>query len=90
MGGACLGMAVDLASLGPGVGGVVVVDVAENEARGEGVGDAELQCIPLSETRDYSSQSSPGMMRRMNSSNRGTVKAVSPCAGLQIIPFTIR
>jgi hypothetical protein len=34
-------------------------------------------------------QSSPGMIRFMNSSNNGTVKAVSPWLGLQIIPFTI-
>ena len=27
------------------------------------------------------------MMRRMNWSNSGTVKAVSPCPGLQTIPF---
>ena len=32
-------------------------------------------------------QSSPGMIRCMNPSNRGTVKAVSPCPGLQTIPF---
>ena len=29
------------------------------------------------------------MMRRMNSSKRGTVKAVSPWFGLQIMPFAI-
>ena len=34
-------------------------------------------------------QSSPGMMRRMNWSKRGTVKAVSPWPGLHIIPFEI-
>ena len=34
-------------------------------------------------------QSSPGMMRRMNWSNRGTVKAVSPWPGLHTIPFEI-
>ena len=27
------------------------------------------------------------MIRFMNSSNMGTVNAVSPCVGLQIIPF---
>ena len=32
-------------------------------------------------------QSNWGTARSMNSSNRGTVKAMSPCAGLQIIPF---
>ena len=32
-------------------------------------------------------QSSFGMIRRMNSSNNGTVKAVSPWLGLQIIPL---
>ena len=31
-----------------------------------------------------------GMMRFMNSSNSGTVKAVSPKMGLQIIPLRIR
>ena len=30
-----------------------------------------------------------GMARTMNSSNNGTVKAMSPCAGLKIIPFLI-
>ena len=34
--------------------------------------------------------SSPGMMRFMNSSKRGTVKAVSPWVGLQIMPLAIR
>ena len=34
--------------------------------------------------------SSPGMIRRMNSSNSGTVNAVSPWLGLQIIPLTIK
>ena len=34
-------------------------------------------------------QAGPGMMRRMNRSNEGTVKAVSPRAALQIIPFAI-
>ena len=34
-------------------------------------------------------QSSPGMMRFINSSNSGTVNAVSPWLGLQIIPFVI-
>ena len=29
----------------------------------------------------------PGITRRMNSSNNGTVNAVSPCAALQIMPF---
>src|SRR5688572_17477629 len=40
-------------------------------------------------TTFYSRQSSPGMMRRMNSSNSGTVKAVSPWLGLKIMPFAI-
>ena len=30
-----------------------------------------------------------GMMRRINASKSGTVKAVSPCPGLKIIPFAI-
>jgi hypothetical protein len=34
-------------------------------------------------------QSSPGIMRRMNSSNNGTVKAVSPWLGLQTMPLAI-
>ena len=34
-------------------------------------------------------QSSPGMIRCMNSSNNGTVNAVSPWLGLQIMPFPI-
>lgn len=34
-------------------------------------------------------QPSPGMMRRMNSSNSGTVKAVSPWLGLHIMPLEI-
>ena len=34
-------------------------------------------------------QSSLGIMRSMNSSNMGTVKAVSPWLGLQIIPLEI-
>ena len=34
-------------------------------------------------------QSSPGIVRFMNSSNIGTVKAVSPWFGLQIIPLAI-
>jgi hypothetical protein len=34
-------------------------------------------------------QSSPAMIRRMNSSNSGTVNAVSPWLGLQIMPFAI-
>lgn len=33
--------------------------------------------------------SSPGMMRLMNSSNMGTVDAVSPWLGLHIIPLII-
>ena len=33
--------------------------------------------------------SSPGMIRSMNSLNIGTVKAVSPWLGLQIIPLLI-
>jgi hypothetical protein len=37
----------------------------------------------------YCFQSSPGMILRMNSSNKGTVKAVSPWLGLQIMPFAI-
>ena len=32
---------------------------------------------------------SPGMIRNINSSNIGTVKAVSPCPGLHIVPFPI-
>ena len=34
-------------------------------------------------------QSSPGMIRAMNWSNIGTVKAVSPWFGLQIMPLEI-
>jgi len=34
--------------------------------------------------------SAPGMMRFINSSKRGTVNAVSPWLGLQIIPFVMR
>ena len=34
--------------------------------------------------------SEPGMIRFINSSNRGTVNAVSPWLGLQIIPLVIR
>jgi hypothetical protein len=30
-----------------------------------------------------------GIARLMNSSNKGTVKAMSPCAGLKTIPFLI-
>ena len=37
----------------------------------------------------YSRHSGPGMMRRMNRSNKGTVKAVSPRAALQTMPFAI-
>lgn len=37
----------------------------------------------------YRFQSSPGMMRRMNSSKSGTVKVVSPWLGLQIIRLAI-
>jgi hypothetical protein len=40
-------------------------------------------------TLAYAFQSSPGMIRRMNSSNMGTVKAVSPWLGLQIMPLAI-
>src|SRR4029079_10267968 len=36
-----------------------------------------------------SRQASPGMMRRMNSSNSGTVKAVSPWFGLQTMPLSM-
>jgi len=35
-------------------------------------------------------QSSPGMILFINSSNKGTVKAVSPWFGLQIIPLMIK
>jgi hypothetical protein len=35
-------------------------------------------------------QSSPGMMRFINASNKGTVKAVPPWVGLHTIPFEIR
>ncbi len=41
------------------------------------------------ERAPYSRQSLPGMMRRMNSSKSGTVKAVSPWLGLQTMPFAI-
>ena len=39
--------------------------------------------------RSQDLQSSPGMTRRMNSSKRGTVNAVSPWFGLQITPLEI-
>ena len=39
--------------------------------------------------RRHASQSLPGMIRFMNSSNNGTVKAVSPWLGLQIMPLVI-
>ena len=35
----------------------------------------------------HSRQSLPGMIRRMNSSNKGTVNAVSPWLGLQMTPL---
>ena len=31
-----------------------------------------------------------GIVRTMNASNNGTVKAVSPCAGLYVMPFLAR
>ena len=34
-------------------------------------------------------QSYPGMIRLMNPSKSGTVNAVSPCPGLQTMPFAI-
>jgi len=37
----------------------------------------------------YVRQSCPGMIRRINSSNMGTVNAVSPWLGLQIMPLAI-
>ena len=40
-------------------------------------------------TQPGSRHASPGMLRRMNSSNSGTVNAVSPWLGLQIIPLAI-
>jgi hypothetical protein len=66
-------------------------------AHGEvAAGELEERQVPRPESpgrrrrrpkRPYDRQSSPGMIRRMNSSNRGTVKAVSPWLGLQTIPF---
>lgn len=38
---------------------------------------------------NYARQSSPGTIRRMNSSNSGTVNAVSPWLGLQTMPLAI-
>src|SRR5271168_4346313 len=48
---------------------------------------AELTSVaaPLRKALQFQS----GMVRFMNPSNRGTAKAVSPCAGLQIIPLAI-
>ena len=56
--------------------------------------EAEETCVAirLRECQGASSgnlHSSSGMMRRMNSSNIGTVKAVSPWPGLQIMPLPI-
>ena len=56
---------------------VVTYTVAPAEARSEG------------SARWFAYQSSPGIMRFMNVSKEGTVKAVSPWLGLQIIPLPI-
>src|SRR6187549_1717591 len=48
-----------------------------------------LRCVRQSISAFYSRQSSPGITRRRNSSNRGTVNAVSPWLGLKIIPFAM-
>ena len=52
----------------------------------------DLRChwaAKVPEDSSSSLHSSSGMMRRMNSSNIGTVKAVSPWPGLQIMPLPI-
>ena len=43
----------------------------------------------MQEEGAYCRQSSSGMMRTMNWSNSGTVKAVSPWLGLQTMPLPI-
>ena len=51
-----------------------------------------LQCrwpVPAA-TQGYVRQSSPGTIRRMNSSKSGTVNAVSPWLGLQTMPLVIK
>lgn len=79
---------VDLQIEGGGLGGFLLVAGESGEAVGEGVGDAEVHRFVRS-PRQVESQFSPGMMRFMNSSNRGTVKPVSPWLGLQIMPLEI-
>lgn len=57
-------------------------------AAGECVGDAEVHFV-TGWSHQPLRQFSPGMMRFMNSSKRGTVKPVSPWLGLHIIPLEI-
>ena len=45
--------------------------------------------LGISLDKPHARQSSLRMIRRMNSSNRGAVKAVSPWLGLQIMPLAI-
>ena len=54
------------------------------EGSGVGVHGIVRRCL-----LNYDFQSSPGMIRFMNASNNGTVNAVSPWLGLQIMPLTI-
>ena len=49
----------------------------------------DLRALPERQSASQVPQFSPGMIRRMNSSNKGTVKAVSPWWGLQIMPLAI-
>ena len=59
---------------------LLLVPRQASEAVREGIGDAKFReddiapVVPI----DYVLQSVPGMIRRMNSSNKGTVNAVSP------------
>jgi len=56
------------------------------EASGDGAGrHCPAECGEPARLR----HAFPGMMRFMNWSNSGTMKAVSPCAGLQIIPLAM-
>src|SRR5581483_6707887 len=61
----------------------------DSEESSERVSVLSMNVFGDSRVPVYSRHSSAGMMRRMNSSKSGTVNAVSPWLGLQIIPFAI-
>ena len=61
--------------------GLLLLTGEQGEGGAERAGGSEVLC--------ECGYVSKGMIRRMNSSKRGTVNAVSPWLGLQIMPLAI-